>query len=228
MVKIQLTKRGKTVAQITLLIADPLRLYCDALAISLGADPEFSVFAERPVNGPSAVAAAVRLRPAVALIDYWMPDMEGPGVAGAILAQIPECKVLLLSWLSGPAQVQQAVGAGALGIVPKDCTVAELSEVVKAAAAGENPLNTQALRDILDIRNERTEDARKGFETLTPREIEILVLLHEGNAAKQIAKRLDISPNTVRNQISAILTKTNTQSQGEALAKARSCGFLRP
>lgn len=209
------------------LIADALPLFSQALGIAVGLNRDIKVFNEYPPSGPTAVEAAVRLRPDVAVVDYWLPDMEGPVLARAIISKVPKCKVILSSWMFGLPQIQQAIDAGASWLLPKDVTVEYVTEAIRMANVGLTSGSAKELQGLIQERTEQVEDEIQGFETLTPREIEILALLNLGNTILQISKRLGVSQKTVRNHISQILSKTNSQSQIEAVAKARHCGFLR-
>lgn len=211
----------------TVLVADALPLLSDALSIALAAYPEFGVYEERPSNGPAAIEAAVRLKPDFVIIDYWLPDLEGPVVTQAILTSAPECNVIVLSSLSAPSNVQQALNAGAVAFLPKDCSVSQVAEAIRRIYKGEGFVYEERLQNLLKDRSEKSQAEWTEFANLAPRELEILALLNQGNSTKQIAGRLSISPNTVRNYISKLLAKTDTRSATEVLAKARQCGFLR-
>jgi len=189
--------------------------------------PDIFVFPEFPANGPSALEAAIRLKPNVALIDYWIPDLDGPTLAEAMSARVPRCKVILLSWMFGAGQIQEALSNGAWGLLPKDASLAQVALTVRQAHSGEASDVPEKLIRKIDERTREGEVDLFRFYTLTPREIEILTLLNFGQTISLIAKRLVVSPKTVRNHISQLLSKTNCQSQIEVVAKARACGFLR-
>lgn len=209
------------------LIADALSLFAEALGVAIGLEPDIFVFPEHPVNGPVALEAVVRLKPDVALIDFWMPDMDGPTLAAAIDARVPKCKVILLSWMFGAAQIQQALSNGAWGLLPKDVRLAQVASAIRQAHRGEISNVPNQLVGQIEERIREGEVDLFRFYTLTPREIEILTLLNFGQTISVIAKRLVVSPKTVRNHISQLLAKTNCQSQIEVVAKARGCGFLK-
>jgi len=215
------------VTQTTVLIADALPILSDALSIALAAYPEFGVYEERPENGPAAIEAAVRLRPDFVLVDYWLPEMDGAVVAKAILSSAPECNVILLSAFSAPDQIQRSIDSGAVAFLPKDCSVAQVAEALRRICRGEGAIYQERLRELLGDRTEAASEVWQSFANLAPRELEILALLNKGQSTKQIANRLSISPNTVRNYISSMLAKTESQSATEALAKARQSGFFR-
>jgi len=210
----------------TVLVVEALEMFSDALALALDRIPGLSVLDERPTNGPAAVEAIARLKPDVALVDYWMPGMEGPALAGTALTQAPKCKIVFLLWLVGPVEVQQALATGAAGFISKNSTLEELTSALKRIAGGEAPYFDPRLDPLLKGGIESDRGDLKRFQSLTPRQVEILALLDQGLSTNQIASRLQISPKNVRNHISAILAKTGSRSSGEALFRARSCGFI--
>lgn len=213
--------------RIKVLIADALPLFSQALGIAIGLNRDFNILPEHPSNGPAALEAAVRMRPDVAVLDYWLPDMEGPVLTRAVVSKVPKCKVILSSWMFGLPQIQQALDAGVSWFLPKDVDVDYVAEAIRRAHQGLTGANEDQLQDLIKGRTERVERDLQGFEDLTPREVEILALLNAGQTISLIAKRLSLSQKTVRNHISQILSKTHSQSQIEAVAKARSCGFLK-
>lgn len=208
------------------MIADAIPILSDALRISLALYPEFLPLHECPQNGPAAIETAAREKPDVALIDFWLPEVQGPVVAKAILDRVPRCKVILHSWLTGPSQLAEGIASGAVGLVPKDCTVAQLAEVLRATVSGRPILDPSALASVLTSRDEELEEERRRFAALTPREIEVLALMAKGLTTVEIAKTLEIRPKTVSNHIAEIFAKTDSQSQLEVVAKARRCSFL--
>ena len=211
----------------TVLVCDPLPLLSDSLSIALAAYPEFGVHEERPSNGPAAVEAAVRLRPDIVLLDWWLPDVECPALIRSILSGAPTCNLIVVSSLLSAEQLEQADEAGAVAFLPKDCTVSQIAEAIRRVYRGESGVYHQQLREMIGGRVEITRARREQFINLSPREIEILALLNRGQSTKQIANRLSLSANTVRNYVSRILAKTGTGSAGEALARARRFGFFR-
>lgn len=217
----------RSVETITLVIADPTPILSESLAIALSLQPDIEVLGERPQNGPATVEALIRLKPTVALIDFWMPEIDGPTVSGTVSEQITQCKIILFSWLCGPAQIAQSLQSGAVGLLPKDCRVGDVAEVIRRTASGEVPLNTaKHVSTLVERQLGRRQDLAQ-FLRLTSREVEILALLNKGRTTREISNRLSISPKTVSNHIFEIMGKTETHSQVELLAKARESGFLK-
>lgn len=211
------------------LVADAQYLFADALATALDACADVDPLPHRPTNAVEAIAAVTTARPGVALVDYWLPDMEGPAATRSILARVPQTRVLLLSWFHGPPQIEAGLAAGAVGFLPKSLAVAQVAEGVRRAAGGEHPVFGEELAAVAAAIAERgryVELNARRFAALSPRELEVLRLLGGGLTADDIAQRLDIAEPTVRTHVHKILAKTDARSQLEAVAMARDVGIL--
>jgi DNA-binding NarL/FixJ family response regulator len=173
-------------------------------------------------NAAEAVALAMDHRPDVLLMDYELPDADGAAAARAILARLPETKILMLSGSKHHRVLIAAVGAGCVGYVAKGDELATLVAAIRAAAAGQVVLSPVELR--LIAIDKTTRDATSG--RLTPREVEILDLVGEGLVNQVIAERLTLSLNTVRTHVQTVLTKLGAHSKLEAVAVARKRGLL--
>lgn len=216
--------------RIRVLIADAQLLLAEALAIAMQRCPDCLVLGEYPQSGVDAVRSAIDLRPDVAVLDYWLPDMESPAVTRAILARLPETKILNLSWFHGPSQVEAALSAGATGFLPKALHVSQLVEAVHRSYAGESPVfgeQLQALLGTITERGETVAEIGRRLAALTPRELEVLQLLAAGQVPEEVARTLGIAPGTVRNHIHALLSKSGARSQVELVAMARDQGLIR-
>ncbi|MFN2606561.1 MAG: LuxR C-terminal-related transcriptional regulator [Acidimicrobiales bacterium] len=212
------------VTDITVLVADAQRLFADALITALSRQPDLRPSAECPTTGPATIQLLGRLRPDVALVDYWMPAMEGPAVTRAAASSSPRTKVLLLSWLHGPIQIREALASGAAGFLPKSIGLDELEAAIRRAHQGEPLVYGPQLAKLAGDIEARYQDASEQtgrLDTLSPREVEVLQLLGDGRTPHEIAEALFISQGTVKNHIHRILRKTGAQSQLEAVAMAR-------
>lgn len=211
--------------EVSVLVADPQRLYGEALAVALGAQPGLLALPEHPQDSESTVAAARRLRPDVVLVDHWIGGrLEGPGVAWELRSDLPGVKVILMSWLVTAAQVDAALGAGAAGFLPKSIGVAEVTQAVRQARFGESPVFGAQLRrlvDTIESRNDEVEERSLRFATLSQRELELLGLLERGLSRQKLAAELFINEGTLRNHIHSILKKTGARNQQELARMAR-------
>ena len=214
---------------ITVLIAHSQRLLADALARALAPLPDIKVLAEHPKSGLVAVDVAELFRPDVALVDYWLEEMQGPAVVQAIRSCVPRCKSIVLSWFHGPAEIENSLAAGAVGFLPQSLGVDEITEAIRRAQAGESPVYGNELAGmvkLIQMKEAASQDVWRRLKTLTRRELEILALLSLGTQPKAIADMLVISLKTVRNHINNMMEKTATHSQGELLSVARDQGLI--
>lgn len=212
------------------LIADSQLLVAEALAIALSSRcHDIEVFDTYPCSGPDGVEAVVALRPDVALLDYWLQDMEASAVAFMILGQVPNTKIIHLSWFHGPNQVQESLASGAVGFLPKAIRVLQLANAIRQAHAGETPLLGDAVRALVEDVEERQRRMKMQWErirTLTDRELEILTLLASALTGEEIGGRLGIKRHTVRKHIQNILEKLDARTQLEAVVVARDHGIV--
>jgi DNA-binding NarL/FixJ family response regulator len=186
----------------------------------LGLDPELEVVGEAS-NGEEAVRMARELHPDVVLMDLLMPIMDGISAISAIRREEPDTEVLALTSVLEDASVVGAVRAGAIGYVLKDTQADELRRMIKAAAEGQAQLSPQvAARLMREVR------APESPEALTDRETDVLRLLAQGYANKEIARDLNIGEKTVKTHVSNILAKLGMQSRTQAALYAVKIGLL--
>ena len=218
-------------SKIRVLIADSQRLVADSLAEALGNQPDLAVFADRPLTAGEAIDVCLRRHPAVALIDYWMPDMEGPAATRIILAKRPDQKVILLSWFHSPGHIESALDAGAVGFFPKSLTLVNVAEGIRRAHAGESPVFLKELESLFKTISGRIGASTTRFkrlEGLTKRELELLALFSLHLSADEVAQHLSISPTTVKAHVRHILVKTGAHSTREVVNLAIASGLIRP
>lgn len=212
-----------------MLVGDSQPLFAEALAGVLAREHDLVVFDEYPASGRDAIDAAFRLEPDVALIDYWIPGLEGPAVTNAITREAPRVKVIMLSWFYGVREIRSSLEAGATGFLPKNVSVAQVVEAIRDAHAGSSlvyPEQIAKMMERLDLGDKAAGKVWKKLRELTPRELEILALLAHGEPINVLADRLSISVHTLRTHIHRILDKTGTRSQMEAVALARRYGLI--
>ena len=174
-------------AVITVLLVDDHGLVRRGFRRMLEDEPGIQVVGEAS-DGNDAVEAAARLHPAVVVMDFALPSMNGAVATRCILKARPETAVLILSMHSEPTYVRTCLDAGARGYLLKNAMDLELVDAVKRVAAGERVLDQR-----LGSLAEREEDA----PSLTTRELEVLQLIVLGRSNKDIATVLGLSANTV-------------------------------
>jgi DNA-binding NarL/FixJ family response regulator len=205
---------------VRILIADDHSVVRQGLRMFLALDPELEVVGEA-ADGAEALRLAHEVHPDVVLMDLLMPVMDGIAATAAIHRELPDTEVLALTSVLEDASVTGAVRAGAIGYMLKDTHAEELCRAIKAAAAGQVQLSPQAAARLM-----REVRAPESPETLTEREIEVLRLLAQGRANKEIARALQIGEKTVKTHVSNILAKLGVQSRTQAALYAVHIGLV--
>jgi DNA-binding NarL/FixJ family response regulator len=207
---------------IRVLIADDHGVVRHGLKMYMADDPDFAVVGEAR-NGREAVAMALDLRPDVVLMDLVMPEMDGIAATSEIRRHLPDTEVIAMTSVLEDGSVTGAVRAGAIGYLLKDTQEEDLLRAIKAAAGGQVQISPEAAtRLVKDVR------APAPREPLTDRETEVLQLVAQGKANKEIARLLDIGENTVKTHVRRILTKLDMQSRTQAAIFALQTGLAPP
>jgi NarL family two-component system response regulator LiaR len=204
---------------IRIVIADDHSVVRQGLKMFLGLDPELEIVGEAS-DGAEAVRLARELKPDVVLMDMLMPVMDGIAATQAIRSELPDTEVIALTSVLEDASVVGAVKAGAIGYLLKDTQGDELCRAIKAAAAGQVQLSPQAASRLV-----REVRAPESPQQLTEREVDVLRLLAQGKANKEIARELVIGEKTVKTHVSNILMKLGVQSRTQAALYAAQIGL---
>jgi DNA-binding NarL/FixJ family response regulator len=173
---------------ITVLLVDDHSLVRRGFRRMLEDDPEIQVVGEAS-DGNEAVEKAAELRPAVVVMDFALPSMNGAVATRMILKAAPSTAVLMLSMHSEPSYVRTCLEAGARGYLLKNAADLELIGAVKQVAAGDQVMDPRL--------GKLAEDPAQTAPSLTTRELEVLQLIVHGKSNKEIAVVLGLSANTV-------------------------------
>jgi DNA-binding NarL/FixJ family response regulator len=199
---------------IRVLLADDHQLVRSGLAALLTGSDDIEVVGTAS-NGMEAVELARDTSPDVVLMDLVMPGMDGVEATRRLVADQPQVQVVVLTSFSDQERILAALDAGAVGYLLKDVDPAELVRGVRAAARGESPLHPKAARSLLSSRTENRPAERTNVE-LTPREAEVLNLLRQGLANKQIARALGISQATVKAHLTSVFQRIGVTDRVQA------------
>jgi two-component system response regulator DesR len=200
---------------IRLLLADDQDLIRGALSALLELEPDFEVVASVD-RGDKVVGAALAHRPDVALLDIEMPGLDGLAAAAVHTAQVPACRVVILTTFGRAGYLRRAMAAGAVGFVVKDAPPEALADAVRRVVRGERVVDPALAAATLAA----------GDSPLTGRERDVLNAARSGVAVAEIAARLYLSEGTVRNYLSAAIAKTGAQNRMAAVRIADERGWL--
>jgi DNA-binding NarL/FixJ family response regulator len=199
----------------TVLLVDDHRMVRTGLVALLQTADGIEV-AGQAGGGHEAVQLAVRVRPDVVLMDLSMPVVDGVEATRRILAELPDTKIVVLTSFSDRERVADALKAGAVGYLLKDCEPDELRNAIRAAAAGHVPIDPRVARVLLP-----SSPGGRPEDVLSPREREVLRLVAEGRANKQIGRALGISERTVKAHLGSVFRQIGVADRTSAALWAR-------
>ncbi|HJS94293.1 MAG TPA: response regulator transcription factor [Solirubrobacteraceae bacterium] len=211
-----------------ILLADDHALVRHGLRMVLEAQPDMHVVAEVG-DGAQAVERGVQDDVDLAVIDITMPRMTGLHAARELHRRRPELRILMLSMHENERYLHEALKAGASGYVLKSVADRDLVEAVRAAMRGEKFLYPGARTPLIeDFLHRARQDMPVREDPLTPREQEVVKLVAEGYANKQIAETLVISEKTVERHRANILDKLGMRDRVELTRYAIRQGLIEP
>ena len=218
----------KSAKRITVLLAEDHMIVREGLRRLLEAESDIEVVGEA-ANGRQAVAMARKLRPAVVIMDIAMPLLNGLEATRQIRQAVPDVKVLILSAHSDDAYVERVTALGATGYLIKQTSAHFLSEAIREVQKG-NTFFSPSIAKRLCHQNQKSLD-RKGrlkakVVRLSPREREVLQLIAEGEANKQVAAELGISIKTVEKHRDHLMRKLDIHDTAGLTRYAIEAGII--
>lgn len=214
--------------KITVLLADDHTVVRQGLRALLVVDGDVEIVGEAE-TGRQAVLMAKKLLPDVVVMDVAMPLLNGLEATRQITKQLPNIKVLVLSSYSDDEYVQQLVDAGASGYLVKQTAANDLLKAIREAKRGNtffSPTVAKRLRDHSREAFANGQPIKKRTDHLTSREAEVLQLIAEGQANKQIAAELSISIKTVEKHRQQVMNKLNIHDVAGLTRHAISKGII--
>lgn len=200
---------------IRVLLAEDQAMVRGALAALLTLEGDIEIVAEVG-RGDEVVAAALAARAEVALLDIEMPGCDGITAAAALHAQLPSCRILILTTFGRPGYLRQAMESGVVGFLLKDAPSAQLATAIRRAVAGERVVDPTLAMAALS----------EGNNPLTERERGVLAAATRGASIAEIAASLFLSEGTVRNYLSVAIQKLGAHNRIEAAHIAEQKGWL--
>jgi len=200
---------------ISILLAEDTAILRDTLVAVLDLEEDMSVVAQL-AHGDQILPAARRWQPDVAILDIDLPGQDGLTAAGQLAADLPQCRVLILTAHAQPANLRTALAANVAGFLAKDTPAVDLIRAIRDIAGGARVIDPAVALAALDARP----------NPLTPRETDVLRLQAEGLDPREIATRLFLSHGTVRNYLASATDKLGARNRIHAIRIATENGWL--
>jgi len=194
----------------SVLVVDDHAMVRSGLIVLIDGAADLEVVGEA-ADGEQAVELAIDLRPDVVLMDLSMPVMDGVEATRALLTERPESVVVVLTSFSDQARVSEALKAGAVGYMLKDCDPRDLLAAIRSASEGHAPLDPRVARALLP-----TATTASPADGLSTREREVLRLVAQGLANKQVGTRLGISERTVKAHLGRVFREIGVSDRTSA------------
>jgi two-component system NarL family response regulator len=206
---------------IRVVVVDDQELFRRGLTMLLGVEDDIEVVGEAG-DGVAATELAATAVPDVILMDVRMPKRSGIEACIAIKEAAPTARIIMLTVSDEEADLYDAVKNGASGYLLKDSSIDEVAQAVRVVADGQSLISPSMAIKLLDEFKQMSRSDRQQVPTprLTDRELEVLKLVAQGLNNREIAKRLFISENTVKNHVRNILEKLQLHSRMEAVMYA--------
>ncbi len=203
------------VRSIRVLLAEDMDLLRTALVSLLSDEEDIEVIADLKC-GQKAVSVALRLRPDVVVVSADLPGNQGLATVHELRERLPECQIVAMSVKQPVGLLKRLLAADVPGLIDKNAPAARLLHAIRGVADGGTVIDTNLVLAALSV----------GNDPFTPRELHVLRLAAEGASGPEIAKRLSLSPGTVRNYLSNAMNKTGARSRIDAIRIATESGWL--
>jgi DNA-binding NarL/FixJ family response regulator len=208
------------------LVADDHVVFRYGMRAMLANAHGFEVVGEAATGEEAVEKASGEARPDIVLMDIQMPGMNGIEATRRIVRASPGVGVVVVTMFGDDDSVFSAMRAGAKGYVLKGADAEEVMKVLRAVAEGEAHFGPEIARRLMGFFSApKPAPPSEDFPELTAREVEILDLIARGMSNREIARRLYLSPKTVRNHVSNVFLKLQVADRAQAIVRAREAGM---
>lgn len=210
-----------------ILLADDHALLRQGLRLIIEREPDLRVVCEA-ADGRQAVQQARDHKPDLAILDISMPGLNGLSAARELRKRLPELRILMLSMHDNEQFFLEAIDAGVDGYLLKSAVDYQLIDACRAALRGEAAVFAGGTRTLIREHLKRRDLDQEHGHDLSPRELEIVQLIAEGQSGRQIAQLLTISEKTVERHRSNILAKLGLNDRVQLTRYAIRRGLIEP
>ena len=210
---------------LTVVIADDHQFFRDGVRALLDAQLDMECVGEA-ATGEEMIRLSAEVQPDVVLMDVQMPGMSGVEATRQIVSNSPQIRVLVVTMFEDDHLVFAAMRAGARGYLLKGTRHEDMVRAIRAVGSGDAIFSPAIAAKLVDyFAALQPSSPTQVFPDLSSREREILALLAQGYKNAEIADRLVISPKTVRNYVSNIISKLQVADRAQAILRAKDAGF---
>lgn len=224
-----LSRRSHVSPKKRIIIIDDHPLFREGLKTILGRSDGLEVVGEAG-NAAEGLKIIKSIRPDLAIVDVSLPDRNGIELTRDIVKVSPNTRVLMVSMYSKIDYIVRSFQAGAVGYLAKESAADMLLKGIQHVLEGDYFMDTKVsekvVKKLAEIPENRTAVIAEGYESLTPREQEVMSLLGEGMSSTQVAEKLFISPKTAENHRANIMRKLGLHSSIELIRYAAKIGII--
>jgi DNA-binding NarL/FixJ family response regulator len=211
------------------MIVDDHPLFREGLKAIIGDNSGYDLIGEAG-SGREALKMIQKLKPDLVLLDISLPDQSGIQLIGDIQHASPQTQVMIISMHSKIDYIVRAFQAGARGYIAKESATQKLQQGISTVLKGDYFMDTsisqKVIKKLVGIQPGETKSLDNSYNTLTPREQEVMGMVAEGLSTNEIGERLFISPKTVENHRSSIMRKLDLHSTIEIARYAAKLGII--